>query len=195
MLIPAGLPLEFAWINARFGVPCHGEFAAHPAPVGEEGAWAYAVPWAIRLLGPVLGEPVLLMAPTPPGVAALLRPAFAIPVWHGHAPVGLPCVDADPAASEVAAFVAALRLNPCGDPPSVADQEAAARWVRPGGRLGLVWAGNRTLRLAAAWRPVVGNPAELLGLPEFDDTVRAAALQQAWAPHGVPIAALVCERS
>lgn len=164
MRVPASLPLPHAWFNAAHGVPCFGAFAAHPPPEAEVLAWVLTVPWAMQPFDGIVGRPVLVLPPTLPGVAWLFKRRFSTGVL-----VGGPCpadaelralngavtwVESLDAVAATPAFAGALRLDPCGPPPTNAQLTAIRTRLCWGAPCVLAWAGEHKSDPGPDWRVI-----------------------------------------
>lgn len=209
MLIPRGMSVNSAWLNARYGAPWGGPFAFSPPPREEISTWAMTIPWAFAVQGHKLGNVCLLLPPTLPGIAWMLRDRCTIVDIAGPTePRGMPMLGA--LLNEGVQWAGPVEqlpvggtyhmgfcLSPCGPPPSRAALCAWARLFRPGAHLALAFraAVEEPLDLPPEWRVVDGDVSVVPGLPGFDPVAYEAGRATAWeGPFGA-VGFVGCERS
>lgn len=208
MLVPRTMPVDLAWVNARYGAPVFGPFAASPPSEPEVAAWAMSIPWALNMLGPTMGKVALVLPPTLPGVAWMIRDGLAIvelasprrPAWLDTAWAllqgGVQWAGPLSGLPAQGPYSLAVRLSPCEPPPSAEELDALATLLRPGCVLALAFAvepGN-SLVLPLRWRPSMGDTTVIPGLGDFDEARFRGAVASSWMGAGVPIGVLSIER-
>ena len=209
MLIPRHMPVDLAWLNAHYGAPIFGPFSPCPPPPDELASWALTIPWAMNMLGSVMGKVVLVLPPTLPGVAWMIRDGLSVvDIARTIEPPGLPMLSAllfggvqwaGPIEhlDRATLYGVGIRLSPLSAPPSVQELSEIAMLFRPGALLVLAFrvAHDTPLQLPVEWRPVRGDSSVLPGLPAFDAVRFSSAFPAAWVGPAGAVGLLGCERT
>lgn len=208
MLIPRNMPVDLAWMNILHGVPHSGPFAPCPASPETTAAWAMTIPWAISLLGSVMGKVSVVLPPTLPGVAWMVRDRLSVvdlvcdeePLWLTTLSAilsgGVQWAGALHHLDVVKGYAVGLRLDPFGPPPSTGELSRLSVLFRSGSLLVLAFRVDleHPVELPHEWRAVRGDLGLFPGLPTFDVDAFGAARVHAWTQGGEPIGLLGCER-